>query len=106
MDVDGNHIRIPNATVFKATIINYTRNPERRFSFELGIDADSALRDGAGHCPRQRLKALASGARKTPNPGAWIEKVGDFQCAHRRSGLESTRPRRLRQGKVGGDPHR
>ncbi|MEZ5537828.1 MAG: mechanosensitive ion channel [Thiolinea sp.] len=28
---DGNHIRIPNATVFKAVITNFTRHPERRF---------------------------------------------------------------------------
>jgi small conductance mechanosensitive channel len=40
MTLDGNHLRIPNATVFKAEILNYTRNPERRFSFELGVDAD------------------------------------------------------------------
>ncbi len=34
---DGNHVRIPNATVFKARILNYSRNPERRFSFEVGV---------------------------------------------------------------------
>ncbi|PIE07549.1 MAG: mechanosensitive ion channel protein MscS [Rhodobacterales bacterium] len=34
---DGNHVRIPNATVFKARILNYSRNPQRRFSFELGV---------------------------------------------------------------------
>jgi small conductance mechanosensitive channel len=46
MTLDGNHLRIPNATVFKAVILNYTRNPERRFSFELGIDADDDPVDG------------------------------------------------------------
>ena len=40
LTLDGNHLRIPNAEVFKATILNYTRNPERRLSFELGVDAD------------------------------------------------------------------
>ncbi|WP_417819021.1 mechanosensitive ion channel family protein, partial [Tritonibacter scottomollicae] len=40
MTLDGNHLRIPNATVFKAEILNYSRNPQRRFSFELGVDAD------------------------------------------------------------------
>ena len=40
MTLDGNHLRIPNATVFKAEILNYTRNPQRRFSFELGVDAE------------------------------------------------------------------
>lgn len=32
MTLDGNHLRIPNAIVFKAVILNYTRNPERRLS--------------------------------------------------------------------------
>jgi len=75
MDVDGNHIRIPNATVFKATIINYTRNPERRFSFELGIDADSALREALA-IAHDTLESLGFVLEK-PEPGAWIEKVGD-----------------------------
>lgn len=39
MTLDGNHLRIPNATVFKGVILNYTTNPERRFEFELNIDA-------------------------------------------------------------------
>lgn len=34
---DGNHVRIPNATVYKSRILNYSRNPERRFSFEIGV---------------------------------------------------------------------
>ncbi|MXO61122.1 mechanosensitive ion channel [Altererythrobacter salegens] len=40
MTLDGNHLRIPNSAVFKAVILNYTRNPRRRFQFDLGIDAD------------------------------------------------------------------
>lgn len=75
MDIDGNHIRIPNATVFKATIVNYTRNPERRFSFELGVDADSELHEALGIC-LQTLQGLDF-VLNNPEPGAWIEKVGD-----------------------------
>lgn len=37
LDFDGNHVRIPNSKVFNATIINYTRNPERRFWFKLEV---------------------------------------------------------------------
>lgn len=37
MTLDGNHLRIPNATVFKATILNKTRNPNRRFDFAVDI---------------------------------------------------------------------
>lgn len=40
MTLQGNHLRIPNSTVFKAVILNHTRNSERRFEFELGVDAD------------------------------------------------------------------
>src|SRR3546814_8338036 len=40
MTLEGNHLRIPNSTVFKAVILNYTRNPERRFDFELGIRSE------------------------------------------------------------------
>lgn len=44
MTLDGNHLRIPNAAVFKANILNYTRNPQRRFEFDLGVDsADDPL---------------------------------------------------------------
>ena len=75
MDIDGNHIRIPNATVFKATIVNYTRNPERRFSFELGVDADSTLHEALAIC-QQTIDGLGF-VLKNPEPGAWIEKVGD-----------------------------
>jgi small conductance mechanosensitive channel len=37
LSFDGNHIRIPNATVFKSRIVNFTRNDERRFSLTLGV---------------------------------------------------------------------
>lgn len=40
---DGNHIRIPNATVFKSRIVNFSQNAERRFSFTLNIAMDSDL---------------------------------------------------------------
>ena len=40
MTLDGNQLRIPNSEVFKGTILNYTQNPERRFTFELGVDAN------------------------------------------------------------------
>lgn len=40
MTLDGNQLRIPNAEVFKGTILNYTKNPERRFTFDLGVDGN------------------------------------------------------------------
>jgi len=32
---DGNHIRIPNVTAFKIRNVNFSRNAEQRFTFEV-----------------------------------------------------------------------
>ncbi|MBQ1202655.1 MAG: mechanosensitive ion channel [Loktanella sp.] len=44
LSFDGNHIRIPNATVFKSRIINFSQNPERRFRFSIMVDRKADLR--------------------------------------------------------------
>lgn len=75
MTLQGNHVRIPNATVFKAVILNYSRNPERRFEFELGVDADddplAAIDTGL-----EAIRAL-SFVLRDPSPLAFIKDVGD-----------------------------
>lgn len=43
MDLDGNHVQIPNATVYKTIIRNFTANPNRRECFEVGIGFDNEL---------------------------------------------------------------
>lgn len=43
LSFDGNHIRIPNSTVFKSRIINYSQNTERRFMFSIMIDRNTDL---------------------------------------------------------------
>lgn len=43
MTSSGNHLRIPNASVFKSVIINFTRNPMRRFQFEVGVGVNEDL---------------------------------------------------------------
>ena len=75
MTPDGNHLRLPNAQVFKAIIINYTRNPERRFTFSLGIDAADDPRAGMD-TGLATLRGLAF-VLAEPRPVAWIEQVGD-----------------------------
>lgn len=75
MESDGNHIRIPNATVFKSAITNYTVNPQRRFSFKIGVDADSDL-DRAlkvGLDAIMRLDFILD----DPTADAWIDDLGD-----------------------------
>ncbi|MBV2358401.1 mechanosensitive ion channel [Thalassococcus sp. CAU 1522] len=72
---EGNHVRIPNATVFKGRIINYTRDPQRRFSFDLGVDADADLAAALATAV-QALNELPF-VLDTPEVGAWISEVGD-----------------------------
>lgn len=43
MTMDGNHLRLPNATVFKAIILNYTANPKRRVSVATDIDGGESI---------------------------------------------------------------
>ncbi|GAA0731959.1 mechanosensitive ion channel family protein [Sphingomonas japonica] len=75
MTLEGNHLRIPNSTVFKAVILNYTRNPERRFEFDLGIDAE----DDPVDAMTVGLAAIGDMAfvLNTPAPTAIICEMGD-----------------------------
>lgn len=84
MTLDGNHLRIPNAMVFKAVILNYSRNPERRFEFDLGVDAEddpvAAMKLGLG-----ALGTLPF-VLKHPDATAFIETVGDSNIVLRFQG--------------------
>ena len=44
MTMEGNELRLPNALVFKAIILNYSRNPNRRFDFTIPIDLAQSIR--------------------------------------------------------------
>ena len=76
LSLDGNHIRIPNATVFKSRIVNFTLNPERRFMFEIGVDATeedlAKVRDLAEATVAALPFTLAQ-----PAPDAWVDRIGD-----------------------------
>ena len=72
---DGNHIRIPNSTVFKSRIVNYTTNAERRILFEIGVSSDADL---------EAVRVLATETvaglpfvLTTPEPSVWIDRIGD-----------------------------
>lgn len=75
LSLDGNHIRIPNATVFKARIVNYTRNDERRFQFDIGVDPDADLAQ-ARALAQQTVQALPF-TLATPPAAAWIEAMNE-----------------------------
>ncbi|MBF9030552.1 mechanosensitive ion channel [Rhodobacterales bacterium HKCCE3408] len=75
LSLDGNHIRIPNATVFKARIVNFTRNDERRFTFDLGVAPEADL--------AQAQAVILSSLRELPfvlddpTPAVWVNEIGD-----------------------------
>lgn len=78
---DGNHIRIPNAMVFKAVIMNYTRNPQRRFQFDIGVDSAQDLKV-AQHIALQTISAI-EGVLQDPKPQAFVQELGDFNVVIR-----------------------
>jgi small-conductance mechanosensitive channel len=73
--MDGNHVRIPNADVFKGVILNFTRNPKRRFDFVLGVGTEQEL--GEVMAVGTRTLAELPGVLADPPVQAWIDVVGD-----------------------------
>jgi small conductance mechanosensitive channel len=75
LTLQGNHLRIPNSTVFKSVILNYTRVPQRRFDFKLGIDA----KDDPMAAIDTGLAAIAGlpFVLDDPAPSGHIDAVGD-----------------------------
>ncbi|MEH6566444.1 MAG: mechanosensitive ion channel family protein [Halopseudomonas sp.] len=75
MTLDGNHLRIPNALVFSSVMLNFTRNPSRRFSFDVGIGVNEDL-VRAQRLGIDQLLEL-DGVMDTPPPRAYIVSLGD-----------------------------
>lgn len=75
MTLDGNHLRLPNAMVFRSVTLNYTRNPRRRFEFDVGIGVNEDLLQ-AQSLGTQEL-ARVDGVLGTPPPRAFIQSLGD-----------------------------
>lgn len=100
---DGNHIRIPNSTVFKSRIVNYSRNPERRFTFELGLayDADLAkARDLAAKTVSDLpfvLGAPAVSVWTTTLDDSWVGMMVAGWIDQRETDLNAARSEAIRQ---------
>lgn len=75
LSLDGNHIRIPNSTVFKSRIVNYTRNDERRFTIDLGVAGDADIAE-AQRIILDALEELPF-LLVTPGPAVWVNELGD-----------------------------
>ena len=76
MTLDGNHLRLPNAMVFRGVTLNYTRNPSRRFEFDVGIGMNEDL----VRAQALGVEALAGmdGLLAEPPPRAQVMALGDF----------------------------
>lgn len=75
MSFDGNHIRIPNSLVYKGVIVNYSRNPRRRFTFTLGVGTDVNLIEALKLAAA--TLAEAPGVLAKPAPLGQIDSLGD-----------------------------
>lgn len=75
ISLDGNHIRIPNAQVYKAVITNFTRHPERRFTIAIGVECSSDI-SAVRALAIQALKDT-QGVLQTPPPQAVFQDFGD-----------------------------
>jgi small conductance mechanosensitive channel len=75
MDVDGNHVRLPNALIFNGKVLNFTRNPLRRFTVSVGVgtavDLERAQRVGI-----ETLVGM-KGVIDDPDPSAIVAALGD-----------------------------
>ncbi|RJP22146.1 MAG: BON domain-containing protein [Candidatus Abyssobacteria bacterium SURF_5] len=74
MTLDGNHVQIPNATVYKSTIRNFSSNPNRREDFTVGIGYDDAI--PAAQEVALRVLAEHPAVLKSPEPWVLVDGLG------------------------------
>ncbi len=74
MTMDGNQVQVPNATIFKSAIRNFTSNPNRRDDFAVGIGYD----DSIPLAQEVALKVLAEhpAVLDEPEPLVLVEDLG------------------------------
>lgn len=75
MTLDGNHLRLPNALVFRSVMLNYTRNPSRRFEFDVGVGVQEDLVEA--QCLGIETLEKLDGVMEKPPPRAFIQSLGD-----------------------------
>ena len=68
MTQDGNHVQVPNATVYKSNIHNYTSNPNRREDFCVGIGYD----DSVTNAQELALQVLEEHPAVLDEPEPWV----------------------------------
>lgn len=73
MSLDGNHIQIPNAIIYKSKILNYSSNPKVRLNFLVGVGYDVALNDAQSLAKEVILAHPA--VLNEPEPIILVEKL-------------------------------
>jgi small-conductance mechanosensitive channel len=81
---DGNHVRLPNATVFKNVLVNYTLNAQRLFYFDIGVGSEEDLTE-AQQVGVDTLDAM-KGVLAEPPPFGRIQHLGDSSVVVRLHG--------------------
>lgn len=74
VDFDGNHIQIPNATIYKGVIKNLTANPKMRGHFVIGIGYENDAK-AAQSLARQCLDAHPD-VLNDPEPQVLVHELG------------------------------
>lgn len=72
---EGNHVRLPNAHVFKNPLTNFTINPRRLFRFDVGLAVDTELH--AALTVGVRTMTAMAGVMADPPPFGRVEQLGD-----------------------------
>ena len=74
LTLDGSHVQIPNATVYKSTIENFSSNPNRHATFTVGIGYDSS----AAKAQKLVLEVLRAhpAVLDAPEPLVLVEEPG------------------------------
>ncbi len=77
----GNHLRIPNAMVINSVLLNLTRNPRRRFEFDVGVSTEFDLTE-ARRTGTEVLRSIPA-ILEEPAPMGIIETLGDSSVVMR-----------------------
>lgn len=68
MNLEGNHVQIPNSIVYKSAIRNYTSNPARRVDFLVGIAYDDSIE----RAQEVALSVIAEHPAVLRDPEPWV----------------------------------
>ena len=74
VDFDGNHIQIPNATIYKGVIKNLTANPLMRGQFVIGVGYDADIQQAQQIA--QEITAEQDNVLIDPEPQILIDELG------------------------------